>query len=123
MEHQSEEDLKYSSFSPSFFNDLELVFWPELGPRLVRIDKLLSQRHYSVIYTLVGIKSVVIKYEVSCWGNDDTIHGLIREFWFMRRLSILNITPNPIFLSPPTKFENYHSSKLDFTISGQERRN
>ena len=117
---QVDEDALSYDFTPRLFHADE---------RMVVIrDALVDVSPGAVIATTFGSKifkvrsdpTLVIKYQINCDALGE-IHPLLRDYWFLSRLSGLGVTPQVHFVSPPTKFSLAASAKTATTMDSETR--
>jgi len=70
----------------------------------------------SVIFEIHGHPELLIKYQTNCEEIDSypySLHPLILDYWYMRESFMLGLSPEPLFLSPPSLFERLYGVEND----------
>ena len=105
-----------SGSRPNMYTDFERI--PNGG--LVTLD-----HHNSIttltssIFSVARNPTLIAKYQVDCFDTDrEGIHPLLKDYWFLRRLSALKVTPAAFYLSnaSPLPFRNTLKSGFRMTV-------
>ena len=116
MNNQSAPRLRYDAeWAPLLTNSDALV--------PVRVGSMIARTSQSTVFGVRGNPSLVIKYQHNCRGDlfTEETHPLIRDFWFLRRLLGLDISPAVYFLSPPAKLAFPMTAKINFGMDHAAR--
>ena len=76
------------------------------GHKLLISNSYVYNGHETVIFPVFGNDNILVKFQADCHEvkSPDTVHPLIKDFFYGQRASELGIAPRPIFLSPPVRF-------------------
>lgn len=86
----------------------------------ITLGPLVSRQKFSVLYAIQGYPNLLIKYQVNC-EDFDSIHPLLRDYWFQKLLEGTGIATRVFTISPPATFSLERTSKTDFLLSGSSR--
>jgi len=70
----------------------------------------------SVLFEIIGRPDLLIKYQTNCEELDPylaLLHPLIPDYWYMRESFMLGLSPEPLFLSPPSLFKTLYGAVDD----------
>jgi serine/threonine protein kinase len=65
---------------------------------------------------------LITKYQVDCFDTDkEGIHPLLKDYWFLRRIAELQVSPRPFYLSYSSPLPFRQTLKSGFRMSIKER--
>ena len=83
----------------------------------VRLGSRMARTSQSTVFGVRGNPRLVIKFQNNCRDLNDEIHPLLRDYWFLRRLVGLGVSPDVHFLSPPAKLAFPMTTKTNFGMT------
>ena len=120
-EAQIEDDIANNASTPMLDFDVELLPGSMDGMlQMVSLGDPVATFDGSVAFRLEGTPSLVIKYQSNC-GRIRKVHPSLREFWILKHLEQLGISPAARFVSPPAKLEFPITPKTGFPILFRKR--
>jgi serine/threonine protein kinase len=91
---------------------------------VLTLGPLLVAAHESVIYTVEGDDSVLVKFQANCneaEANDKDgamyIHPLLVDYWFSKKASTQHVGPEVTYLSPPGPLCETKTEKCAFRMT------
>lgn len=106
--------------TPLLAYDREVIVRPGKAPLAIALGEPIARRYESVLYGILGARNLIIKYQSNC-DNLRSIHPLLRDYWFLHFLQGTGLSPDPLFISPPTKLTNLRTHKTHFEMDDNER--
>ena len=109
-------DVAHEYFTPRLFTG-EYERIPELGQ--VVLGERISRNRYSTVFRLQSHPEYVIKYQSNCRSLDRAVHPLLMDFWLGRIAAEVNVSANPIFVSPAVALEDapFMTPKIAFRMN------
>ena len=114
LEAQQEADIRNSKYAPNLGTRFEILPKNILGGK-IELGDIIVRNELSVVREILHQPDHVIKYEMSC-SNTGQPHPLITDYHFERISFYLGLSPEPIFLSPPTPMSMQRGPKTRFTV-------
>ena len=90
----NEEGLQVTSSKPH-----KIVNWMILGDQI-------GKSAFSTVFDISTMPGYVIKYQVNCSPNENPIHELTKEYYYMKQLEGSGIAPRALYLSRETRIGN-----------------
>ena len=106
--------------------------WPDSAPYLlydseilgdgtrIQIGDTISQKedvmvfHLSSSHPALPAPKKVIKYQSNCYSLNSALLDLERDYWFLKEVEHLGISPKAVFLSPPGDLPSFVTPKIAF---------
>lgn len=106
---------------PNLYDNRENVMLPS-GSMLI-LNFLLWHTSTSTIWDVSQHPNLLVKYQIYFPDESVIIHPLSREYYYMKRIQNLHISPKVIHLSGPTNLDNFENvpHKFAFRLSNTER--
>lgn len=123
VEIQMNEDMASSGHTPLLEYDSEMVLDDNDNFRKLVVGDVVARTSEAMVFAIKSHPELLIKYQADCSSLDenDLIHPLVRDSWFLRKLDALNITPKVYALSPPTWLSLLVTPKTNFFMSRRRR--
>jgi hypothetical protein len=123
LEKQINDDFENRDHTPLLEYDSEMGLDEEGNVVKLDIGATVARTGEAVVFEINAHPELLIKYQADCMplGDGDMIHPLVREWWFLRELEALNMTPKVYALSPPTWLSLPVSPKTNFDMPRRQR--
>ena len=114
--NQTRIDAENNEYTPRIADEADVLFGEHTILGDVTFDKVIHRGGLSVVYTLKEHPNLLIKYAADCEvGNFP--HPLIQEYHYMRKASEHGLSPDAVFLSPPSLLCGEKIGKCGFKSS------
>jgi hypothetical protein len=122
LNDQLAKDSEWPNSAPYLWYDSEIL---GDGTR-IKVGTLISQRVDAMVFHVESSDPAlpgpgkVIKYQSNCRSLEASLLDLERDYWFLKKVENMGISPKALFLSPPADIPNFMTKKIAFKSGRDE---
>ena len=95
---------------PDLYGDMSEASVSMCDGSKLRLGESFARTRLSLLWNVVDFPNLLVKYQIHPLGNrDGQLHPISREYYMMKRIESLKISPRVYILSGPTLFQKNKS--------------